>query len=277
MNKKIRLLFYLPNIKDYQDRVLLIDNLASRIEKCILVVSKNDFDADALGVKNITIIEPPIGNGILNKSFLRIVPYIHKLLKKEKINIIHDTFGHLFMLFFKKSLYPNIKFVTSFYNIMYYDFYNYILPRYGWLSFLKYKDFRYWALRLIPQKMMAMHADAIIVQAPGLIQRINQSYDFCEKKVFCITNNITSNIWNVVLKKTQLKTTIHLLFVGGFSFGKGADLLIRFLKRCKENNIDAKATCVGSISPLDKVFLQKEIKTLGVSKNINFIKSGSIS
>jgi glycosyltransferase involved in cell wall biosynthesis len=120
-------------------------------------------------------------------------------------------------------------------------------------------------------------ADAVLVQAPGLVDRLVESYPFCRDRVAWIPNNIEPSLWPPTGGNgfRGSSKTLSLLSIGGFSWGKGSDRLVEFMRRCLQKGIDVRARWVGNASKMDRAWLIGECESKGVRSRIEFEQPGS--
>jgi len=263
---QIRFIFYLPNLKNYLDRVFMIANLAKLSGKGILVTSKIDIDLHKYSFAPLQIITVPEGAKFFGATMFRACKLVASLIRKENINIIHDTFGHLLLLFIFRFRFKGCKFVTSLYNIALWDLKNLILPRYGWFKVCTNKDLVYYLHRVLTQAFTCYLADHIILQAPQLIDRLLKYHKLKSTKISYIPNNIELELYeNLNLEESETDDIIRLLFAGNLTVGKGGNFICALLKRTHELEIDLRVQIIGQISSFDKqhFFNTQKIESFG--------------
>ena len=264
----IRLVFYLPNLNSYRDRAHLIGQIANRIGKAVLVTSKLDMEPEEIGIDSkLEVVELPRGVRFPGRTAFAASRVVEDLVKNYHINIVHDTFSHLLPLFFRRHRFPGCIFITSQYILSEWDFRHFIWPRYR-IHSVKYRDLRLWMLRIPLQRMIFSLADCIVVQAPGLIDRLVQHIPVHRTKIECLPNSISGSFKdrraNSNLKKDD--HIIKLLIVGGFGVGKGANTLLDLLGRARMRNIPIEATAVGGFAAIDEGYLRHRISRLDLGK-----------
>jgi len=273
-SKNIRLLFYLPNLRSYADRALLVESIAAGTQKSVLLTSLLDEDPKSLGLSKVQVVEVPKERSFWTPVFFRASKAAEILLKREKLNIIHDTFGHLLPLFRRRQFFPQARFLTSLYTLARWDFDHFLKPRYGWTGFFRYHDLRYCYFRLPLQKWISQASDRVILQAPGLIPRFTEQHPHLSSKMTWIPNAIAPSIWKAhngaPLSSSHTKV-LRLLFVGGLSLGKGGDLLLDLLSEARSQGVSMQCTCVGSPAKVDEAYLNRKIKALDLENQIYFI------
>jgi len=263
---QIRFIFYLPNLKNYLDRVFMISKLAKSVGTGILVTSKIDIDLNKYSFTSLRIIAVPEGVKLFGATMFRASKLVASIIRKENINIIHDTFGHLLPLFIFRFRFTRCKFVTSLYNVALWDLKNLILPRYGWLIVCTNKDLVYYLHRVLTQAITCYFADYIVLQAPKLIDRLLKYHKLKSTKITYIPNNIELELYeNLYLREPETDGTIKLLFAGNLTVGKGGNFICALLRRARELEIDLRVKIIGKISSFDKThfFNTQKIASFG--------------
>lgn len=272
----IRFIFYLPNLHSYLDRVELISHIAEKVGRGVLVTSRNDTSLDGLNVKDLEIIEVPRGRRYPGRSAVAASRLVGNLLDTDDFNVVHDTFAHLGPLFWRRRRHRGVVFLTSFYSLAEWDFREWIRPNYG-MRTLTDRNLRQWIPRAITQRFITSAADCVVVQAPGLIDRVGQHQRRARSKLAWIPNNVVTPS-DAGISQSE-GTEIELLWVGGFALGKGGGELLTLLRRAAERSIPVHATVVGSSSPLDRTIrphvdhlhLRQRIENEELADNIEFI------
>lgn len=268
LTQDIRLIFYLPNLNSYRDRAHLIGQIANRIGKAVLVTSKLDMEPEEIGIDSkLEIVELPRGVRFPGRTAFAASRVVEELVKNYHINIVHDTFGHLLPLFFRRHRFSGCIFITSQYILSEWDFRHFIWPRYR-IHSVKYRDLRLWMMRIPLQRMIFSLADCIVLQAPGLINRLVQHLPAYRTKIEWLPNSIAGYIKDGRLN-SNLKSDDHiikLLIVGGFGVGKGANTLVDLLGRARMRNIPIEAIAVGGFAAIDEGYLRNRISRLDLGK-----------
>lgn len=256
-NKRIRLLFYLPTVSNYQDRMKLIYEISKNTELTVLLVSKWDLPEELKPeADNFKIYECRSNSDLIQNAYFRASMMANKLMKEYRFNIIHDTFSHL-LAFFLFNRQKQIHFLSSFYNLALYDFKHVLYPEYNWWKILLSKDLRNCMLRFMTQTWMTKLAQKIILQAPGLVERFSSVYPDKASKVSWIPNNLELEDQGNFLTKITEKEIV-ILWAGALNIGKGAITLLNLLKLAKEKSVKLKAIAMGGFTKAD----EKELKQL---------------
>lgn len=272
MLNNIRLIFYLPDLKSYRDRVHLVSKIADCVDKAILVTSLKNIDLRKnLISESLEIIEIPKGRKFPGRTYFLASSIVSDLIKKHNINIVHDTFGHLILLFmFQKKKFPDCRFITSLYNLSEWDFLYYIWPMYR-LKCLFNKNLRLWLLRIPLQRLLCSAADHIVLQAPGLIYRLRKTAHVPSARISWIPNNIRMNHSKEPEFLPAPTKKIRLLYVGGFCVAKGAYKLLKLLSYAKKKKILIEAVAIGGMVDLDQKFLTDKIKEFDVGSMVSIL------
>ena len=268
----IRLIFYLPNLRNYQDRAHLVGQIARLVGKAFLVTSRLDMEPEEIGIDSkLEVVELPKGVRFPGRTPFAASRVVEELIKKNNINVVHDTFCHLLPLFFRRHRFPASVFITSQYILSEWDFRHFFLPRYGTRSF-KYRDLRLWMLRIPLQRITFSLADCILLQAPGLIDRLVRYTSIPRAKVAWLPNSIAGpfNFWEPKSVLKDRDTTLRFLIAGSFGVGRGADRLLDLLDLARKRNIPFEVNVLGTIAAIDAAHLQKRIDDLNLANFITF-------
>jgi len=133
--------------------------------------------------------------------------------------------------------------------------------------------------RTVSQRIIARAVDSLVVQAPGLVDRMAEINKNARPKLTWLPNNIVVPDEPETVSPPKSDPTIQLLWVGGFAMAKGADELLTLLGRSKERGIPVHATAVGTSSPLDRsippfvddIHLRNRIESEGLTDDISFV------
>ena len=271
----IRFVFYLPNLGSYRDRVNLIGRVAAKVGRGVLVTSHADASAAELGVEDLEIIEVPPGRRYPMRTPFAASRTVGRLLESGDFNVVHDTFGHLIPLFWRRRRHPGKSFVTSLYSIAEWDLRRWVWP-YHRLGTIMHPNLRLWLLRALVQRVIIRVADSVVVQAPGLGERLVEHVPGARSKVAWIPNNVVGPRTGEPERPANDRQAIELLCVGGFGVAKGADHLLTLLARARSRDIPLHATAVGTSSPLeashpvDHPYLRRRIEEEGLRDSIDF-------
>jgi glycosyltransferase involved in cell wall biosynthesis len=267
---KIGLIFFLPNLKSYTDRALLVSQLTRSFAQVTLIFAELDKDPNDIGLSpQLNILVIPKGKRYFARSYVEASKIVLTLLKTGKYHIVHDTFGFLLLVFMQKFRFPKVTFITSQYILAEWDLRHLLLPWYG-LKMLFWKNFRQFFIRSLIHRLIFFLSDKVILQAPGLIQRY-LALKLPAKKVSFLPNSC--GYISAYEPRENNFSSIRLLFVGGFVNGKGFDQLLLLLSTAKKQNISITATLVGGFVPLSEQTNRAEIKRLNLQDHLNVIKS----
>jgi glycosyltransferase involved in cell wall biosynthesis len=171
----------------------------------------------------------------------------------------------LLPLYFRRCLLAGSIFITSQYILAGWDFRHFFWPRYG-LKALWYHNLRVWMLRIIIQRIVFSLADCIVLQAPGLIDRLKVYAPVSGATMAWLPNNImiSQACRETMATARIIDPAIRLLYVGGLSVSKGADVLLDLIDRARSRSIPLKGIIVGGFAPIDKSYLLNRIHNLNL-------------
>ena len=272
----IRFIFYLPNLSSYRDRANLVAHIARKVGRGVLVTSRLDVAPEEIGIQDLEIVEAPRRGRYPGSTSIAASRAVGKLIDDGDFNVVHDTFAHLLPLFLRRRRHPGQVFVTSLYILAEWELRRWIWPRYRLKTFT-HINLRAFLFRSLTQRAMVRMADAVVVQAPGLIDRLGEHVPGARSKTVSIPNNVVSPRQLVKpLRSSVGQSSIRLLFVGAFSVGKGADHLLTLLGRARARGVPLEAVVVGSASPvgwdspLDYPHFSRRIRNEGLQDSITF-------
>jgi len=272
----IRFIFYLPNLSAYRDRANLVGHIARKVGRGVLVTSRADVPAAEIGIQDLEVVEVAPGGRFPGRTALAASRAVGKLLRDHDYNVVHDTFGHLLPLFWRRRRHPGQAFVTSLYILAEWDLRRWIWPRYH-MRALTHPNLRLSLMRALSQRSIIRASDTVVVQAPGLVDRLVEFVPSARGKVTWIPNNVVSSgVGAEPQRPTARPRGIRLLYVGGFAVGKGAERLLVLLARARARGIAVEAHAVGTSSPLelsqpvDHRYLRKRIEEEGLQNEITF-------
>ena len=272
----VRFIFYLPSLSAYRDRANLVAHIARRAGRGVLVTSRLDVAPAEIGVEDLEVVEAPKRGGYPGSAAIAASGAVGRLLRGGDFNVVHDTFGHLIPLFWRRRRHPGQVFVTSLYQIAEWDLRRQIWPTYRWRT-LTQVNLRTFPPRALVQRAVCGAADCVVVQAPGLVDRLAEHLPHIRSKVAWIPNNVVGPGTAVRREgPADGQGTIRLLYVGGFAVMKGGDHLLTLLSRARDRGIPVRATAVGTSSPLevshpvDHLYLRERIEQEDLKGSIDF-------
>jgi len=253
----------------------MIAHMARRVDRGVLVTSSIDVEPDELDIDGLELVEAGKFMRFPGATAFAASGAVSRILRGGNFNIVHDTFGHLLPLFARRWRDRSQVHVTSLYSLVEWDLRHTLWPDYK-LRTVTHPNLRTWYSRTVIQLATIGFSDAVVVQAPGLKQRLAESISHPGRKTYSIPNNVVPPDavgWPRELSESK---TISLLLVGGLSLGKGAGKLISLLARAKDRGIPLHAIAVGALSPIestrpvDHKYLREQIESAGVENHITY-------
>ena len=251
-----KILFYLPSLTQYEDRVKTISKVKS--SKIIFIFVANDnkkISKEILTEGHIIIYL----NEIIKNKKLRLLfqPFIILWISlKYNCEIIHLTsyivnplLCFLFCKIFKK------KYLVSLY-ILY-------SSRFKLFKNINFKE-KIFSQQIQRMYIYAIHeylllplVDKLIMQAPGLAAEL-PLYKKYNKKIYIISNSVTNNKISFNPKKAKSKNeNIKLLFIGGIDYTRGVDKIIKTTLKLNQNGYKVQLSLIGKVGSYFDNFLKK--------------------
>lgn len=253
----------------------MIGQMARKVGRGVLVTSRIDVEPAELGIDDLELVEARRSKRFPGATAVAASRAVSQLLNDGDFNVVHDTFGHLLPLFARQRRRSGQVRLTSLYTLAEWDLRNTLWPDYR-LRTLTHPNLRTWFTRTLTQLAIIGMSDAVVVQAPGLVERLSESIGRPGRKIAWLPNNVTTPESRKQQQVPPESQAIQLLLVGGLSVGKGADHLISLLARARSRGIPLQATAVGTLSPMesskpvDHRYLRERIETEGVQDDIAY-------
>lgn len=263
-----RVIFFLPTISGYMDRVNLLMEASDQIEHMTLIVGSLDRPVDCSNHQNFEMIEIGFKRRMRPLNMWKSSRIAQNILSEQDADVIHDTMGMLYPLFRKKNDYPQVRFVTSFFIL------------FGWrLSHVwnKYNTFRLLTASstamMYPnrwlERRMAQLADHVVLQAPGLIDHLASDVPSTRNKTHVITNNVNAEFWTPSPQQVS-NDQLNLLFVGGVDHSKGFFVLLDTMAELRNRGVDAVLNVVGRPNSIAAKQIQESIQRLSLEDTVRF-------
>lgn len=256
----------------------LLLEVSRGLRRLILVVGNVDHEIDTSEYPNLVIIDAGFKRRQRPLNIWKVNRLVSKLIKSESVDVVHDTYANLVPLMFSKSRYPGVVFLTS------------LFANEGWR--LKHV----WGNVPLFRKLSSLNtaimyvnrlfewtvirrSDFVIVQAPGLIERVTKFNNVSTSKIRVVTNNIDADEWSPHPDKPTPDHSdsedLRLLFVGGIGRTRGVPTMIDAVGLLAKRGIGSTLTLVGSPEPNAFEELNDQAKSLRISDRIIF--AGRIS
>ena len=268
----MHIVFFLPNINSYLDRVNTLKALSCHGNKVTLILGSHDTNIDFQTSEDLKVINAKFISGQKPLNLLKAYRVVHRINKDDPIDIVHDTFGNLilyFLLNFMKSKRPI--FLTSFYALDRWRI-NEVWNSYGYNFFdlLKTSSNRRMLAGSFIQSILVKICDYVVLQAPGLISRFETYYLDQSSKIKLIPNSVDTDFWNSKNRIDFAKTEpVKLLYVGRFDFTSAFKEILLALKELKDK-FPTRLTIVGKAGSLDNGLVKKMIEEFDLCDHIDF-------
>ena len=269
----MHVLFFLPNIKSYRDRVRLLMEVSKGLDRLTLLIGLKDAEISMEGYDRFHLVEVGFRPGNRPYNVWKASKLAERIISRENVNVVHDTFGTLLPLFYKKKRYSQIRFITSLFILNGYR----ILHVFNQVNLLKLLSNRNTAVMFYNQwmeKHICKLADHVILQAPGLVDNLLEYVPIPRTKVHVITNNVDTEFWypeNSSGHNTKDSNITKLLFVGGIDYTRGIFTLIEMMSHLLKEKHRCVLKVVGGWGPFAKKKVIADIQARGLSDVIEFI------
>ena len=268
----MHIVFFLPNINSYLDRVNTLKALSSNTCRVTLILGFYDRDTGFKSSKNFRIISAKFISGQKPLNLLRAYRVLNKINRANPVDIVHDTFGNFILYFlfnFIKSKRPI--FITSFYALDKWRI-NKVWNSYGYnfYDLLRTASNRRMMAGGIIQSLLVKICDHVVLQAPGLINRFEVYYPTQSSKIKIIPNSVDTDFWNSEDRADFTNTKpLKLLYVGRFDFTSAFKEVLVALKELKDR-FATHLTIVGKAGFSDDKLVKGMVDKFDLCDHITF-------
>tara|TARA_Y100000588_G_C14230434_1_gene915034 strand:+ start:859 stop:2034 length:1176 start_codon:yes stop_codon:yes gene_type:complete len=268
----LRVAFFLPSVDGYRDRLRLLTEISNHVEEFTLIVGHEDSYVESQYFKNFRVLEVGFRRGIRPYNMLLASGTAEKLIKENGVNLVHDTFGTLLPLFRKKNSYPNVKFVTSVFGPVGWRLRK-VFNDHSNFKLLTNKMTRNMFVNRWIEKSICRYADRVIVQAPGLVQRMVETVNIPPDKVGVLTNNVDTEFWYPLPAGNHRSDegVITLLYAGGIDRTRGIFVLLDAVDRLRSKGLKVRMKLVGGWGPFSRKNVVSRIDQLNISDEVEFV------
>lgn len=262
----MRILFYLPNISNYQDRAKTFALVAKYIERVILVAGVKDAEISGELPNNFTLTG--VNDNKKSSGFSAKLFFIYRLIKNEKIDALHDTFASLWPLYFLKKL-MNVTIFSSFYCLNAWRLRN-VWPDVKFYHSLTDANARMMWYGKFTEFIASILADVVVLQAPGLIERFKEDYSVSDNKIGYLENSVDVDFWKreKSIEVSETGEPVNLVFFGASSMSRGLNCLLDTVVGLKEKNIKCFLNLVGPVNNDEKDILFRQLTEKNIERNI---------
>ena len=269
----MHVLFFLPTLSGYRDRVRLLMEASNHLDRLTLLVGRSDTELDVSSYPRFDIIDLHVRRGWWLWNALKGSRRAEQLIAQQGVTIVHDTFGFLLPLFRRKRRYPSVSFLTSLFVLKGWRVRNV----WGHLS---------WSQRLLSghgrqdlfgrwlEKRICLAADRVVVQAPGLVDLLQEDVPISRDHVCVLTNNVDVDFWCPAEGAARGNTQgngVRLLCIGGFDSSRGALPVLEMLRQLRRSRQEVTITVVGTWGPFDRARLVRKVQEGGLEQAIQFV------
>ena len=270
MTAPARVLFFLPSLQAYQDRAQLLMEVSRGVERLVLLVGIADKELEVSGYDRFRLVEVGFRRGLRPLNMLRASLLAARLIRSESINVVHDTFYTLLPLLPARRL-LRVTFCAS------------VFADVGWRLRYVWGDTPLWrklrsrgklvtyANRLL-ERMWVARSDRIVVQAPGLVERIVELNSVPESRVAVLRNSVDLDYWAPADEMTAARAQgepLRILFVGGIGPTRGGPAMLEAVKLLTERGVPARLTIVGGWELDAESGFRSAISRLGIEDRVS--------
>lgn len=267
----VRALFFLPNISGYVDRVSMLKEVSTGLDNLTLLVGMKDANVDTAGYDRFSIVDSGFRRGWLPRNMWRASRIAKKMVKEAGADVVHDTFGMLLPLFWRKRRGNAAWHLTSLHNLVAWRS-RHVWSHLSTLDLLRNHRSAYY-MRWV-ERQICLRADRVVLQAPGLVDRLLEDVPVPRERVSVLLNSVDTEYWNrrdPTLRGRIARDKCRLLFVGGTDYSRGIFALIELMRLLKEQACPAQLTIVGGWGPHAREEALSRISASGLGQDISFL------
>ena len=196
----LKLAFFLPNTSGYQDRIEMLKQLSYGDIDVTLIVGLLDKEISSAEYGNFRVFSVGFVSGNRIMNLLKTSWALRRLHKIHEFDLIHDTFGNFLIYFlttFRKSTRPI--YVGSFYALEKWRVENIWKPSgHNRFDLLFRKSTLRTFIGEFIQSVMGKICDHIVLQAPGLVERLLLYENLSPTRVSVLRNSVDVNYWKPI-------------------------------------------------------------------------------
>jgi glycosyltransferase involved in cell wall biosynthesis len=250
----------------------MLGEVARNTDRFIFLIGRDDGLSEIPDVDDLDFVLASFGRGGRVANLWRANRIASRLIKNERINVVHDTFGNLLPLMYMKRRFPDVSFCTSLFNLV------------GWRARHVWGDMP--LHRLLRSRggalMFANHwvehrtvnrADHVIVQAPGLIPRLREYADVPDERLEVITNNVDTEFWHPQADRIAYgkdHSELRLLYIGGIGPSRGGPAMLDMMARLVGDGINVKLTIIGGWERYAEEMIRERVQELNIGDRVSF-------
>lgn len=249
-----RILFFLPRLAAYRDRVRLLAEIANEVEAFVLLVGRMDDDVRS---SNVEVVSANFRDGHRVPNMLAARRLAKRLVHERRLSIVHDTFSTLLP---SPPRFPSVTGSRPHRPVTLESVYGPEEWRLKHLwggepahRLLRHPETAMMYYNARAQRLAIRSADHLVVQAPGLIPYFFPPGRPHRNAVHVLTNNVDTEFWAPRERQPEGATTpLRLLFAGNVDRHRGIFALLSALSSLAAQGVDAELTVHGRWNPLDR-------------------------
>jgi len=246
--------------------------VSTRVDRLVLIIGRRDAEIDDTNFPNFSVVDAKFRRNRRPLNLWRVNRLAVRLIKSESINVVHDTFATLLPLMYFKSRFGGVVFLTS------------LFQNEGWRlkrvwgdvplrKKIRSRSTATMYLNRAFEHQVIKRADYVVVQGPGLVDRVLEFNKRERSDVKVVTNNVDVDLWtpnaNRGVGPARLSSRLKLLFIGGVGPTRGVPALIEATALLVERGTDVRLTLAGPWEPTTEPELRALIKRRGIEEQVD--------
>ncbi|MHC4886477.1 MAG: glycosyltransferase family 4 protein, partial [Planctomycetota bacterium] len=257
----MKILFYLPTVSAYRDRISTLVELSNHIEHLTLLLGRLDAPLPTHDPAHLSVVDAAFRPGARLRNTARAYNLCRTLCRDESITILHDTFGALVPCFFWRSAFPGVTMLTSLYCLNAWRI-RHVWGDQPWYRLLANRSTALMFYGRLLERWTCERADGVILQAEGLKARLQEEVHVPTDRLHILPNAVDTDRWapKASLTPPPPKGPVRLISVGSLGESRGVFVHLETLKACLALGLDAHLTLIGSTEAHDRDRIQSTIK-----------------
>lgn len=271
----MNIVFFLPNINSYLDRVKTLKRLSGKGHNMTLILGSYYSSDKWIDSENFNVINAGFIPGQRPLNLIRAYKALRHVNSEKSIDIIHDTFGNFLLYFIFNFMKKNRPvFITSFYALDKWRIKNVWNPTgQNFFDLLKTSSNRRMLAGSFVQSFLTRICDHVILQSTGLRERFEKYYLNETSKIRIVPNSVDTDFWTPKNKSEFLKDgKVKLLYVGRFDFTSAFENILIAVKDLS-NKVSIQLTLIPKAGSIDQYQVMEMARHYDISDNVIFNES----
>jgi glycosyltransferase involved in cell wall biosynthesis len=265
-------LFFLSNLASYPDRVALLQAIARRIGRLVLLTGASDDVA--VDKSPLEIIPLGFRKGRRVGNILTAQRAARHLVRTRGIQVVQDTSSTLFPVLPGLRMPDRVVRVESLFTLVTWRLRN-VWSGVPVAKMLRQRETAFMYYNAVTERLAIRSVDHVVLQAPGLIDWLTSFASVAPERIHILTNSVDTDFWSPSEPRNPPSLPLRILFAGGIDRTRGIFHLLMVVAALRHKGIPTELTLAGNFNPIDEEDVGRAIKDLGLAGDIKAL--GSVS